>query len=190
MKSLLRPLGLGLAFTLVSFSTVSFSALAEVSVGKKAPAVTTPAEELVLENNEVIYRDWAPTELTGKLRVVYHLNAEMGVDAINKPFVDSLEALNLGVDVFSMLTVLNVADSSYFVKSIAQGNFESKREEYVESEFVWDEDAGLRHAWGLADEGSSITIVSKDGQVLAHKDGKLTAEEVQQFVAVIQDNLK
>lgn len=185
MKSLLRPLGLGLAFSLVSFT-----AMAEVSVGEKAPAVTTAAEELVLENNEVVYRDWAPSELTGKLRVVYHLNAEMGVDAINKPFVDTVEALNLSNDVFSMLTVLNVADSSYFVKSMAQGDFEAKREEYAEPEFVWDEEAGLRDAWGLADEGSSVTIVSKDGQVLAHKDGKLTAEEVQQFVAVIQDNLK
>lgn len=184
LKRLSRQVGLGMMI-----AGVSFASFAEVNVGQMAPAVTEAAEELVLENDEVVYQDWAPEALTGKVRVVYHLNAEVGVDAINKPFIDAIESLNFDASAFSMLTVLNVSDSSYFVKNIAQSDFEAKREEYAEPEFVWDEEASVRTAWGLAEEGSSVTILDTEGRVVAHKDGKLEAQEVTEFVALVQKSL-
>lgn len=173
----------------VMMVSASVASVAQVSVGQVVPVVNGPAEELVIQDNQVVYRSWAPETLSGKVRVVYHLNAKAGVDKINKPFVDAIEQLKLDTAVFSMLTVLNVSDSSYLVKRLAKSDFESKRESYVSPEFVWDEKASLRSAWGLAEEGSSITIVDTHGLVVAHKDGKLDAGEVAEFVALVQKNL-
>jgi uncharacterized protein len=178
---------LGLTTLLLLLSTATLAT--ELTSGKPAPTMQTSAQFLNLEDDNISYHDWQGRNLTGKVRVVHHLNAALGVDGINKPFIDSVKALNLDTASFTTLTVLNIADVASFLKTMAKLQIEDLQRTHTDDEYVLDDQASVRSAWGLPNEGPSITLVSASGTVLAHKDGKLNPEEVKEFVALIQQNL-
>ncbi len=103
---ILSSLGLSALLLLLSTATLA----TELTSGKPAPTMQTSAQFLNLENDNISYQDWQGRNLTGKVRAVHHLNAALGVDEINKPFIDSVKALNLDTADFTTLTVLNTAD--------------------------------------------------------------------------------
>ncbi|BFM17062.1 YtfJ family protein [Maricurvus nonylphenolicus] len=184
MKFLNRVL---LSTALCLLSTTNYAD--ELTIGKSAPAMASIAQRLHLQDEGISYQDWQGGDLTGKVRVIHHLNAALGVDEINKPFIDTVTALKLSPSEFSTLTVLNVSDVASFLRQMAKLQIEDLQRTHTDSEYVLDTQASVRTAWGLPSEGPSITLIDTEGKVLAHKDGKLEANEVQAFVALIQKNL-
>lgn len=174
--------------TLLAFSS-SATLAADLIAGRPAPTMQNPAQALVMDGENIEYKDWLGSDLTGKVRVVHHLNAALGVDEINKPFIQTLNELNLAPSVFTTLTVLNVADVSAFLKQMAKLQWEDLRRTHANAEYVWDTEASVRSTWGLPEKGPSITLVDSAGNIIAHKDGKLTPKEIEEFVALIQQNL-
>ncbi len=185
MINTLRRIGLTAILVLPSSAVIAV----ELTAGQPLPSMQAPAQTLTLEADNISYQDWLGSSLTGKVRVVHHLNAALGVDEINKPFLERLDDLNLDASAFATLTVLNVADVSYFLQQMAKLQIEDLQRTNVNQEYVWDSNASVRAAWDLPEKGPSITLLDQLGVVIAHKDGKLQPEDENKFVALIQQQL-
>ena len=185
MINTLKKIGLSAILVLPSAAVISV----ELTAGQVAPVLQEPAQSLSLEADDIQYQDWLGASLTGKVRVVHHLNAALGVDEINKPFLDRVNDLKLDASAFTTLTVLNVGDVSYFLQQMAKLKIEDLRRTYADQEFILDKNSSVRSAWDLPKDGPSITLLDTSGRIIAHKDGRLEAADEKEFVALIQQHL-
>ncbi len=183
-----------LCFTLFFFiGSFAFADTApKIKTGVPLPEVTVKGDELgelELKKDDVIFKKWNSKSLKGKVRTVYHLAARMGIDDINKAYVDALEANDFPSSSYQTVTILNLGDALWGTGGFARSEFSKNKKKYPDSGFVLDDENTVRDKWGLKEEGSAIILIDKDGNVLAHKDGKLTPAEVNQFMQMIKDRL-
>lgn len=185
MINVIKKIGLSAILVLPSAAIIAV----ELTPGQPAPVMQSAAQNLTLYADEIAYTDWIGSSLTGKVRIVHHLNAALGVDEINKPFLDRVNDLNLDASAFTTLTVLNVGDVSYFLQQMAKLKIEDLRRSNLDQEFVLDKNSSVRAAWDLPEKGPSITLLDSSGRIVAHKDGKLEAEDEKRFLALIKEHI-
>ncbi len=81
---------------------------ADISVGDRLPATTIDDLGLItfdyaIENDQMVckkeftpaYRAWSTSELAGKVTILFHLAARMGMYQINEEFLDAIAEANM-----------------------------------------------------------------------------------------------
>lgn len=169
----------------------------EVQVADKGimvPRTKVEGGRMVMDGKEIGYKPWKASDSTGRVRTFYHLAARMGIDDLNKPYIDAIIAAKLPEflpgGAYKTITVLNLADAAWGVHGIAASRLVTSQREHPHAFFVADEKGAARAAWGLAPGQSAVIVVDKDDTVLFFKEGKLTPEEIHKAVAIIQEKLK
>ena len=54
---------------------------------------------------------------------------------------------------------------------------------------VLDENGVVANTWALQEESSAIVVQDKQGKILFVKEGALTSDEINQVLALIQENI-
>lgn len=175
------------------------------SVGRKLPdlaisegGLLTPRTKvvdgrMVLDGKEVGRRPWRLSESTGRVRTVYHLAARMGVDDLNKAYIDALIAAKLPETApdgaYKTLTILDLSDALWGTVGLGERRLSDSQRDFPYALHVLDPKGVARAAWGLAPKTSTVIVLDRDDTVLFAKEGKLSPDEVRQAVALIQKAL-
>ena len=174
---------------LIATSVATGSGASEIVEGALLPPVALDGDagELYVQTGKVRYRAWSSRSLTGLVHTVYHLAARLGIDSVNKAFIDALEAAELPAGRHRLVTILNIDDVVFSAFSgHARKSFEDKRLEHPEPRFVLDDASRARNAWGLAPKGSAVIIIGSDGKVLRYMGGKLGAQQIADFIDAVK----
>jgi hypothetical protein len=184
---------------------VSVAQAQGVVVGQKLPDVeiadrgvlvpTTRVQDgrMVLAGPEIGHRPWHPRDLAGRVWTLYHLAARVGVDDINKAYIDALVAAHLPETApdgaYKTVTVLNLDDAFMGLAGVGRGRLEKSQREVPYAIHVDDAHGAGRRAWGLQPGQSAVLVVDRDGTVLFRKEGRLSPEEIRAAVAIIRARL-
>jgi len=162
--------------------------------GLLVPTVRLERGKTVLDGKTITFRPWKLSETKGRVRTIYHLAGRIGIDSLNKAFIDALIAAKLPEQApdspYKTITILNLADTMWGTHGIAQGQFEDSQRHFPYALHVADEEGVAREAWDLEPKQSAVIILDTDGKVLFFKEGRLTPEEIRAAVALIKDKLK
>jgi len=174
---------------LIVLSVLSMFCLgAKVREGSPLPEVLLNgnAGKMEVVDGDIEYRTWSTSNLTGKVRTVYHLAARKGIDSINQKYIDALDAENLSPEKYQTLIILNIDDVFPFGRGFARKGFEDSRKRNSPAEYVLDDVSKARKAWDLKKKGSAVIVIGKDGKVLRFKDGALAKDEIKMFIESIK----
>jgi len=193
---LLRTAALLLAFAPCWAGIVVGQKLPEVAVpdkGLMVPRVKVEGGRMVLEGKDLTFRPWKLSDSAGRVRTIYHLAGRIGIDSVNKPYIDAIIAAKLPEYLpdspYKTLTILNLADALWGTRSIGMGQFEDSQREFPHALYVADEKGAALAAWGLRPKESAVIIVDRDNTVLFFKEGKLSPEEIRQALGLIKGKL-
>jgi len=196
-RTLLATACVLLAFAPCGAGVVVGQKLPEVAVADKGimvPHAKVEGGRMVMDGKDIAWRPWALSEGAGRVRTIYHLAGRIGIDDMNKAFIDAIIAAKLNEFLpdspYKTVTVLNLADSLWGTHGIAMGKFETSQREHPHALYVADEKGVARAAWGLQVKQSSVIIVDRAGVVLFFKEGKLSPEEIHKAIGILQEQLK
>ena len=192
------------AFIILMISSTSWAGqvtleqpLPQVTIEKKGQMV--PEYEIkngrmvFKEDSNITYRKWSSTELTGKIRTVYHVAARDGIEEINQPYIDALIESNLPETLpdspYKTMTILNASDSLWGTAGIASGRFEDSQKKFAYAYYVNDEEGIIQKTWGLKKNSTAVIILDTEGTVIYFKEGKMSSEDIQKAVALIKKKL-
>jgi len=162
--------------------------------GVMVPHFKVEGGRMVMDGKEIGYRPWKVSDSAGRVRTLYHLAARMGIDDVNKPYIDALIAARLPEllpdSPYKTITVLNLSDALWGTHGLGMSSLEKNQRLTPYALFVADEKGAARAAWGLQPKQTAVIILDKDDTVLFFKEGKLSPEEIRQAVGIIQEKLK
>ena len=170
--------------------------LSDIGIVKKGllvPQVKVVNGKTVLESKEIGYRAWDSREGLGKVRTIYHLAARMGIDDLNKPYIDALIAAHLPEFTpdapYKTITILNLGDALWGTAGLGKSRLEDSQRNHPHAIHVIDDQGIARTAWNLQLKNSAVIILDRDNSVLFFKEGKLSPEEIKKAVAIIKDKV-
>ena len=157
-----------------------------IEKGQRVPPVgIADRGELILDNDKFSYKAWNSAQLAGKVRVVQHIAGRTSAKEKNATLVEAIKAAKLPHDRYQTTTIVNTDDAIPGTGMFVRSSIESNKKQYPWSQFIVDSKGNVKHVWQLADAGSAIVVLDKEGRVQWVKDGALTQEEVQQVVALL-----
>jgi len=182
-----------------------FAAEGPVQVGRKLPEVKISEGgvlvprckvvngRMVLESKDLGTRAWSSREMDGRVRTIYHLAARIGIDDVNKPFIDALIAAKLPEllpeGAYKTITILNLADAAWGVGGVARSRLQDSQRDYPHAVHVLDDKGIARAAWQLQPKQSAVIILDRDDTVLFFKEGKLSPMEIGRAIEIIKEQL-
>jgi hypothetical protein len=117
----------------------------------------------------------------------------MGIDDLNKPFIDALIAAKLPEyspeGEYKTITVLNLADALWGTTGLGRSRLQDSQRDFPHAVHVLDEKGIARAAWQLQPKQSAVIILDRDDTVLFFKEGKLSPVEIGRAVEIIKEQL-
>jgi YtfJ family uncharacterized protein len=178
---------------------------APVQVGRRLPEVVIRDEGAFVPRCQVVngrmtllspqlgLRPWDLREMDGRIRTLYHLAARLGIDDVNKPFIEALKAAKLPETTpdgaYKTITILDLSDALWGTTGLGRSRLASSQRDYPWAIHVLDDRGVARAAWGLPPKQSSVIILDRDDTVLFFKVGRLSPEEIRQAVGIIKEHL-
>ena len=157
-----------------------------IETGKRVPPVgVADRGELMFDNDEFSYKKWNSAQLAGKVRVVQHIAGRTSAKEKNAALVEAIKSANLPHDKYQTTTIINTDDAIPGTSMFVRSSIESNKKLYPWSQFIVDSDGLVRQSWHLAEKGSAVVVLDKEGRVQWVKDGSLTPQEVQQVIALL-----
>lgn len=193
------------ALTLALLPVILFASEGPVQVGRSLPEVKVleggalvpqckvVGGRMVLESKELGTRAWSSAEMNGRVRTIYHLAARMGIDDINKPFIEALIAAKLPEFTpegdYKTITILNVADALWGTTGLVRSRLSASQRDFPYAVHVMDDKGIARAAWQLQPKQTAVLVLDREGTVLFFKEGKLSPEEIGRAVGIIKEQL-
>ena len=131
-------------------------------------------------------KPWSSEELQGKVQVLFYVDPDE--KDTNNPASEALDKEKFPSDKFQTWGIINMAATwkpNVFISSA----LEEKQKRYPKTIYVRDYKKALVQTWKIADDSSNVLAFDKMGKLIFRKDGKLNAEEIQQLIKTIRDNL-
>ncbi|MBL1378967.1 YtfJ family protein [Zobellella iuensis] len=153
------------------------------------PVSVSDRGELVLDGERLGERIWGAGSLPGKVRVVQHIAGRSSAKELNAPLIEAIKAAELPRDGYQTVTIINVDDATFGTAPFVRSSAESSKKEFPWSAIVLDEKGRVAQQWQLEPKSSAIIVLDKAGSVRFVKEGALTAQEVEQVLALVQTAL-
>ncbi|PKH23136.1 YtfJ family protein [Enterobacterales bacterium CwR94] len=159
--------------------------------GQRVPAVGVPDKgELILDKEAFSYQAWNSAKLPGKVRVVQHIAGRSSAKEMNASLVEAIKAAQFPHDRYQTTTIVNTDDAIPGTALFVRNSIEGNKKLFPWSQFIVDSDGNVRKAWDLAAKSSAIVVLDKQGEVRFAKEGALSAQEVQQVIALLKELLQ
>lgn len=165
----------------------------KIILGETLPAVSLEggAGELIREQQSLVYHRWNSESLVGRAHMLYIVSARMGVDKINQPLLDAIEAAGglerYPVHAVQVISMINIDDVFPMGQSFARSAFETARndEKNAHARFVLDDSSTVQKAWGLKRKNSAVILLDRDGRVVRFREGRLTEKDIADYLSVL-----
>jgi YtfJ family uncharacterized protein len=162
--------------------------------GVMVPSTRIEGRRMVLDGKAIGYRPWSLSASNGHVRTIYHLAARLGLEEVNKPYIDAVIAAKLPELLpdapYKTITVVNLADALWGTRGLALARMERNQHDFPYVLFVADEKGLARKAWDLKAGQTAVIILDRQGAILFFKEGKLSPAEIRQAVGILQEALK
>lgn len=155
-----------------------------------APVGVADKGELIYQQDEFSYKNWNSAQLPGKVRVIQHIAGRSSAKEKNAALIEAIKAAKFPHDRYQTTTLVNTDDAIPGTGMFVRSSIESNKQQYPWSQFIVDSHGVVKKAWQLADGGSAIVVLDKQGKVEFAKDGALTQDEVRQVTDLVRKLLQ
>ncbi|MDA7817367.1 YtfJ family protein [Sulfurimonas sp.] len=159
--------------------TISLSAL---------PLDKTPKKIIIEGDNGGYVQDgspWNSSSIKDKVYVMFYVDPDERT--VNDEFSQVLKEKNYNKEKFGSIAVINLA-ATWKPNIIIEKLLQDKQEEFPETIYIKDKNSILVNEWGLQDDSSEIILFSKDSKVIYYKSGKMSKNDIEQALQIIEEN--
>ncbi|OOE66515.1 hypothetical protein BZG20_09235 [Salinivibrio sp. IB868] len=173
---------LALVFALFSGTSMAHT----VQNGAPLPSAKVAEHgELTLNGDDIVYQDWQTEQLPGKVRVIQAIAGRSSAKEMNAPLMEAITAADFDDARYQTTTIINQDDAMWGTGGFVKSSAEDSKREFSWSSIVLDENGSVAEAWRLKEESSLIAVLDDKGSVRFVKEGKLSADEVNQVVSLV-----
>ncbi len=165
-----------------------FTMAHNLQLNQVLPNVTVAEDgELVAQNQKITYKKWNSHSLIGKVRVVNHFAGTSSAKEKNSALISAIRNAHFDRSKYQTTTIINVDEATFgtgiFVKNKAKtGKLENKH-----SQVVLDQEGKVKKAWDLKSKGNFVAVLDKNGKVKFVFDGKLSNNQINQVVQLVNE---
>lgn len=145
--------------------------------------------ELIVQDKKVAYQNWSTTTLTGKVRVLQHIAGRSSVKEKNEPLMNAIRQANFDRSKYQTTTIINADDAIIATGTFVKSSAEDGKLKNPHSQVVLDQNSSVKKAWGLKEKESFIAVLDKNGKVQFTSEGKLSAQQIQQVMDLVNQLL-
>nr|WP_086937616.1 YtfJ family protein [Thaumasiovibrio occultus] len=159
-------------------------------VGQSLPAASVANKgEIVINNGALRYQSWSTSQLNGKVRVIHAIAGRSAAKEMNEPLMTAITAAELPASRYQTTTIINQNDAIWGTGGFVQSSAEESKQEFHWSSMVLDAEGKVAATWDLKPESSAIIVIDQNGKVLYVKEGALSNAEMNNVLALIQQNI-
>lgn len=129
---------------------------------------------------------WSSDEIKEKVHILFYVDPDE--KDLNNDFADALKKEEFPIEKFQSVAIINMEATWAPNFAIASG-LKKKQEQHPKTLYVKDMNKKMVKTWSLGDDTNAVVLFDKDGSVLFHKDGKLTADEIQKVIQLIKSKI-
>lgn len=170
-----------------AFLLPSLSFAHNLSINKTVPSVSVEQYgEIFYVNNAFQYSKWNTEQLKGKVRVLQVIAGRSSAKAMNADLMSAITLEKFPESEYQTTTIINQDDSIWGTGGFVKSSAEESKKDFSWSSMVLDENGVVAKAWDLKEENSAIIVQDQQGKILFVKEGKLSENEIEQIIALIQ----
>lgn len=158
----------------------------QVQLNAALPTVNVSKDgELLAKGKTVTYKVWTSDGLAGKVRVVHHFAGRSSAKEKNEALINAIKAANFDRSKYQTTSIINADDAIVATGAFVKSSAEDGKLENPHSQVVLDQQGSVKNAWGLKAKDSFVAVLDKNGKVQFVAEGKLSANQIQQVIALI-----
>jgi len=129
---------------------------------------------------------WNSSMLKGKVHIVFYVDPDER--KLNEPLTQALKKRHFNRKKYASVAMINLA-ATWLPNAVLESKLEAKQKEFPDTIYVKDKKKVLVKKWNLADDNSDILIFDKSGKLIYKKFGKLSKNEINEVLLLIEKNL-
>lgn len=167
------------------FANVAFAH--NVQINANLPTVSVASDgELLVKGKEVQYKSWNSTKLNGKVRTVFHIAGRTAAKEKNEALMNAIKTAGLDRNKYQTTTIINADDAIVGTGLFVKNSAEKGKLENPHSQVVFDQKGAVKNSWKLKEKDSFVAVLDKNGKVQFVAEGKLSATDIQQVIALLK----
>ena len=157
--------------------------LLALEVGRPLPRLTLEGKE----GGRVDGRPFDSQTLMGKVTVIFYVDPDK--KSLNEAFTDALHAQHFDRTNYQSVAVINMA-ATWMPNFAIAAALKAKQEKYPDTIYVKDLHKKGVKVWNMADDDANFAVVSKTGEVLYSKAGKIPESDYEKIFETIERGMK
>ena len=153
-----------------------------VEPGKVPVSVTLSGDQ----GGKVDGNAWRSDSLKGKVHILFYVDPDER--KANEALTQALKKRHFDRNRFSSVAVINLA-ATWMPNMVLESLLAKKQKEFPDTVYVKDKQKVLVKQWQLADDASDVLLFDKNGKLLYKKFGKLSDEEIEALMSLIEKHL-
>jgi len=129
---------------------------------------------------------WDSSTIKDKVYVMFYVDPDE--KDTNSHFSKALKAKKFDREKFGSIAVINLA-ATWKPNFILEAILKEKQKEFPHTIYVKDKKSVLVKEWSLDDQASDILIFSKDSSLLFYKSGRMSKDDIEKAINIIEANL-
>ncbi len=153
-----------------------------IEVGMVSPKVVLGGKE----GAKVDGTAWRSDTLRGKVHILFYVDPDER--KVNEALTQALKKRHFDRNRFASVAVINLA-ATWMPNMVLESLLAKKQKEFPDTVYVKDKQKVLVKQWQLADDASNVLLFDKNGKLLYKKFGRLSDEEIEALIALIEKQL-
>ncbi len=173
----------------VLFALLSpFTMAHNIQLNQALPNVTvTDDGELIAQNDKIIYKKWRSNSLVGKVRIVNHFAGTSNAKEKNSSLISAIRNAHFDRSKYQTTTIINVNEATFGTGIFVKNKAKTGKLENAHSQVVLDQKGKVKKAWHLKSKGNFVAVLDKNGKVKFVFDGKLSNNQINQVIQLVQN---
>ena len=156
--------------------------LVAVEVGEFVPMVSIEGKN----GGKLDGSAWYSCMLKGKVHTLFYVDPDER--ELNSALADALKEKGFDKQKVASIAIINLA-ATWIPNAVLETLLKKKQKQFPNTLYVKDKAKVLVKKWHLADDNSDILIFDQKGTLIYKKFGKLSADEIQEVIRLIQKHL-
>lgn len=131
-------------------------------------------------------KEWHSSMLKGKIYTLFYVDPDE--KDLNNAFADALKSKKFDSKKTGSVAIINLG-ATWLPNAIIEAKLKEKQKKHPRTLYVKDKEKVLVKKWGLADDNSDILIFDKEGKLIYKKFGKMSAEDIEKAISLIDERL-